>query len=137
MVSMRLFTNEQESLSLSPNQKAFTALRWMGGGRKGQAPSNLPSTFTSMSSNRPPAWLMVSELGECTGPGPLSDTCGPATPPFDIGTVIGQPGTDILLNETLMMWSHVSAGTNETVNLSADGAVVWLVAKFGERHRRC
>lgn len=81
----------------------------------------LPSTLTSMSSNRPPTWLMVSEFGESTGPGPLSDTCGPAMPPFDIGTVIGQPGTDTLLNETLMMWSQVSAGTNDTVNLCGEG----------------
>lgn len=59
---------------------------------------------------------MVNEFGKWTGPGPFNDTCGPVEPPL-IGTVIGQPGTDILLNDTLIMWSQASAGTNETVNL--------------------
>lgn len=61
--------------------------------------------------------MIVSEFGKCTGPGPLNETCGPETPPFVIETSIGQPGTDILLNETLIMWSQASSGTNETVNL--------------------
>lgn len=76
----------------------------------------IPSTFTSMSSRRPPAWLMTSEFGRCTGPGPPSDTCGPDMPPL-MFTKIGHPGTGILLNETLMMCSQGSAGTNETANL--------------------
>lgn len=69
-----------------------------------------------MSSKWPPRWLIVNEFGKWTGPGPFNDTCGPVEPPL-IGTVIGQPGTDILLNDTLIMWSQASAGTNETVNL--------------------
>lgn len=76
----------------------------------------LPSTLTSMSSSRPPAWFMISELGKWSGPGPPRDTCGPVVPPL-IMTVIGQPGTSILLKLTLMMCSHGSAGTNETANL--------------------
>uniref|UniRef100_A0A182JDF6 Uncharacterized protein n=1 Tax=Anopheles atroparvus TaxID=41427 RepID=A0A182JDF6_ANOAO len=65
---------------------------------------------------RPPAWLMTSELGMCSGPGPPSETWGPVVPPLMM-TVIGQPGTSILLNDTLMMCSQGSAGTNETANL--------------------
>lgn len=59
---------------------------------------------------------MTSELGKCTGPGPPSDTCGPDIPPL-ITTVIGQPGTGILLKDTLIMCSQGSAGTKDTANL--------------------
>lgn len=55
-----------------------------------------------MSSNRPSTWLIVSEFVECTGPGPDNETCGPFEPPLTV-TTIGQPGTDILLNETLII----------------------------------
>lgn len=58
----------------------------------------------------------MSEFGMLTGPGPLSDTCGPEALPLTC-TLIGQPGTGILLNDTLMMCSHASAGTNDTANL--------------------
>lgn len=77
----------------------------------------IPSTLTSISSRRPSAWLIVSEFGKWTGPGPLSITCGPDVEPL-IGTVMGQFGTDTLLNDTLIIWSQASAGTNETVNLN-------------------
>ena len=77
---------------------------------------SLPSTLTSTSSNRPPGWLIISELGKWTGPGPFNDTCGPAALPLTC-TLMGQPGTGILLNDTLIICSHASAGTNETANL--------------------
>lgn len=69
-----------------------------------------------MSSKWPSAWFIVSEFGRWTGPGPLSTTWGPDDEPL-IGTVIGQFGTDTLLNDTLIICSQASAGTNETVNL--------------------
>lgn len=59
---------------------------------------------------------MMSELGMWTGPGPLRETCGPDALPLTC-TLMGQPGTGILLNDTLMMCSHASAGTNDTANL--------------------
>lgn len=58
----------------------------------------------------------MSELGMWTGPGPLRETCGPDALPLTC-TLMGQPGTGILLNDTLMMCSHASAGTNDTANL--------------------
>lgn len=73
--------------------------------------------MTSISSKWPSAWLIVSEFGRWTGPGPLNITWGPDDEPL-IGTVIGQFGTDTLLNDTLIIWSQASAGTNETVNLN-------------------
>lgn len=77
----------------------------------------IPSTFTSISSKRPPVWLIVNEFGWCTGPGPFRDTWGP----FELlpltETVTGQPGTDILLKDTEITWSQGSVGTNETANL--------------------
>lgn len=76
----------------------------------------LPSTFTSMSSNRPLEWLIMRELGTCTGPGPLRETWGPDALPLT-WTLMGQPGTGILLNDTLIMCSQASAGTKETANL--------------------
>lgn len=66
---------------------------------------------------------MVSEFGWWTGPGPLRVTCGPLELLPLTETVTGQPGTDILLNETEMMWSQGSVGTKETANLqAADGS---------------
>lgn len=62
---------------------------------------------------------MVNELGKCTAPGPPNDTCGPVDPPL-IWTEMGQPGTGILLNDTLIMCSHASAGTNDTANLYSE-----------------
>lgn len=59
---------------------------------------------------------MMRELGTWTGPGPLSETCGPEAFPLT-WTLIGHPGTGILLNDTLIMCSHASAGTKETANL--------------------
>ena len=70
-----------------------------------------------LSSKRPLAWLMISELGTPIARGPLNpDTCGPDRCP-EIDTWIGHPLTGILLKETLITWSHASTGTNETANL--------------------
>lgn len=50
------------------------------------------------------------------GPGPPRETCGPDELPLT-WTLIGQPGTGILLKETLIMCSQASTGTKDTANL--------------------
>lgn len=65
------------------------------------------------------------------GPGPPRETCGPDELPLT-WTLIGQPGTGILLKETLIMCSQASMGTKDTANLQKN--VVFITVQLSKEN---